>query len=165
MPHPVKIRAQIVRGFGRGSKLLGFPTANLDPQAFTQILADNSVKHGVYAGWIHIHPQKEVYKTVLSVGLNPTFHDSVHPTVECYILHRFDSDFYGSTVSLIIGGYIRESVKYGSMDELMEAIKSDEIWGNDMLHTEPQLRKLRDDPFLHEDVDSSMNGNVNESNG
>jgi len=140
---------------------LGFPTANLDPQSFTDILLKNNVKHGIYAGYIRIHPYAEIYKTVLSIGLNPTFHDSLHPTVECYILHHFTKDFYHCVVSLIIGAYLRDSVKYNDMDSLMEAIKNDEIWGNEILETYDELRRLKDDKFLHEDVDvNSVKANV-----
>jgi hypothetical protein len=40
---------KVVYGFQRGSKLLGYPTANLDPQAFKKDMA--GVPRGVYIGW------------------------------------------------------------------------------------------------------------------
>ncbi len=76
--------------------------ANLDPAAFRHILHD--VPRGVYAGWVLIHPKhtstsasaststsashdttqdyNHVYKTVLSLGYNPTF-DTKEETVVC----------------------------------------------------------------------------------
>ena len=33
LPAPLRLKGEVVRGFGRGSKVLGIPTANLDVQA------------------------------------------------------------------------------------------------------------------------------------
>ena len=111
----VYVRGVVVNGFGRGSKLLGFPTANLDPASFTADV--HSLIDGVYCGWCSIsgNDNNTVYKTVLSVGKNPTFNDSIHRTVECYLLHQFNSDFYGSQLNLCICAFMRPQYKYDSM--------------------------------------------------
>jgi riboflavin kinase / FMN hydrolase len=46
---PLRIRGRVVRGFGRGSRELGIPTANVDPDALVTSLAEAVT--GVYVGW------------------------------------------------------------------------------------------------------------------
>merc|ERR1712032_803646 len=68
----VRMRGKIIKGFGRGSKMLGVPTANME-------IKDRSIiEHtpaGIYAGWARIEGKPDVYKTVLSIGWNPFFKD------------------------------------------------------------------------------------------
>lgn len=143
---PFRMRGTVVHGFNRGSKLLGYPTANLDPAAFESVLLQQP--RGVYAGFIRIHPSPVVYKTVLSLGLNPTFTDSVKETVECYIMHKFDADFYGSEMSLLLCAYMRPQEQYSGMEPLMAAIANDEKVGSEALDT--QFSHYSNDAFFHE---------------
>ncbi len=71
---PLFLKGEVVKGFGRGSKLLGIPTANL-PWNETNSQQVQQVPLGVYVGWAQIHSSsdKTVYKTVLSIGDNPYF--------------------------------------------------------------------------------------------
>eukprot|EP00954_Amorphochlora_amoebiformis_P011199 876679-Amorphochlora_amoeboformis.AAC.1 len=71
---------KVVKGFQRGSKLLGWPTANLDPKAF-----ENKIDH----------LDQGVFKTALSVGWNPHFKNK-EKTVEAYLVNEFKEDFYGT---------------------------------------------------------------------
>ena len=45
---PVLLNGQVTSGFGRGSRQLGFPTANLPPKPLEQMLAQ--LPKGVYFG-------------------------------------------------------------------------------------------------------------------
>ena len=68
----VIVRGTVVHGFGRGSKQLGFPTANLnsiDAKAFA-----SDYPTGIYAGWAKVSggPDSRVYPAAISVGWNPT---------------------------------------------------------------------------------------------
>lgn len=56
----------VVKGFGRGSKELGIPTANLDVDALGPFL--DAVEPGVYFGWASIGSSSETYKMVMSIG-------------------------------------------------------------------------------------------------
>lgn len=56
----------VVRGFGRGSKQLGIPTANLDAEAQGGIVSDLAA--GIYFGWASVGTSPEVYKMVTSIG-------------------------------------------------------------------------------------------------
>ena len=56
----------MVRGFGRGSKELGIPTANLDAEHLGKALDD--LPSGIYFGWASVGGSDEVHKMVMSVG-------------------------------------------------------------------------------------------------
>lgn len=133
---PFQLRGRVVNGFGRGSKLLGCPTANLDPEAFKSQL--QGVQRGVYMGWASVGGGP-VYKAVLSLGTAPTFGDQVSETVEAYILHEFPSDFYGEELALIIVGFMRQMEKYTSLDELIKAIARDVRVGDTQLEKSPYV--------------------------
>ncbi len=59
------LQGAVVRGFGRGSKQLGFPTANIDAAKLADAL--EGVQTGVYCGWATVGGSP-VYKTVMSIG-------------------------------------------------------------------------------------------------
>lgn len=149
-----RLKGTVVRGFGRGSKLLGFPTANLDPKAFKDILKD--VPRGVYFGWASIRCPKDdgstskvcdkVYKTMLSLGTNPHF-QGVEDTVEAYICNDFEDDFYGCEMRLLICAYIRPMTAFDSLDSLIKAINNDVEIGQEALLMD-DLLALKDDSLF-----------------
>ena len=71
---PHRLVGAVVTGFQRGSKQLGWPTANLDPRAFEQKL--DAATEGVYVGWAAIDEpslpaeSRAVHKAILSIGWN-----------------------------------------------------------------------------------------------
>lgn len=65
---PFALRGTVVKGFGRGSKELGIPTANLDADALAAAGCLEGVEPGVYFGWASVGDFKEVYKMVMSIG-------------------------------------------------------------------------------------------------
>ena len=96
---------------------LGWPTANLDPAAFESTL--DSEEEGVYVGWATLEDgqgaalppaARVVHKAVLSIGWNPTFHNEKR-TVEAYLCHEFERDFYGASMRLIVCGYVRPQAR------------------------------------------------------
>ena len=110
----MKITGKVIHGFKRGSRLLGYPTANLDNVP--------NLEEGIYYGYATLHNIK--YKAVMSIGLNPTF-DTKVKTFEVYIIHIFENDFYGETLEVDIIGFIRESVKCSNIEELIKLIEKD----------------------------------------
>jgi FAD synthase len=62
---------KVTSGYGRGSKKLGFATANLP--YFNETIALNGIKNGVYFGWCTIENENKVYRCVANVGKSPTF--------------------------------------------------------------------------------------------
>ena len=49
---------------------------------------------GIYAGFASIGSSPIVYKMCMSIGWNP-FYQNERKTIEPWILHNFDKDFYG----------------------------------------------------------------------
>jgi FAD synthase len=115
------ITGEVVHGFGRGSKLLGFPTANLN-------IIDSSVSffyslaEGIYYGYATLHNIK--YKAVMSIGLNPTF-NTTKKTFEIYLIGYYGDDFYGDNLTVNVVEFIRESIKCKDIEELKEWIRRD----------------------------------------
>jgi FAD synthase len=63
---PLLFRGPVVKGFGRGSKELGVPTANLDVDALGAAAAE--CEPGVYFGWASVGDSADVHKMVMSIG-------------------------------------------------------------------------------------------------
>ncbi|KAG0626295.1 hypothetical protein M758_2G117400 [Ceratodon purpureus] len=118
---PWYIGGPVIKGFGRGSKILGIPTANLPTSAFSSQLADHVC--GIYIGWAGLS-NRGIYKMVMSVGWNPYF-DNSEKTVEPWILHDFSEDFYGEELRLIVVGYIRPEANFTTQEDLVEKIHED----------------------------------------
>lgn len=153
MSTPHRLRGAVVEGFGRGSKLLGCPTANLDPASFRGLLTD--VPRGVYMGWAQVGGAGQpVYKTVLSLGTNPSFADSREDTVESYLLHDFPGDFYGQQIALVIVAFMRPMEKYNGLGPLIKAIERDVRVGDRALDLD-QFRAFKEDEWFKSAADSS----------
>ena len=63
---PVLLRGPVVKGFGRGSKELGIPTANLDIDALGE--AAEALATGIYYGWARVGAAPEAHMMVMSIG-------------------------------------------------------------------------------------------------
>ncbi|CAB4015615.1 Riboflavin kinase [Paramuricea clavata] len=118
---PLFVRGEVVKGFGRGSKSLGIPTANYPEEVINRL--PEGLDTGVYYGWASVDGTK-VYKMVLSVGWNPFFKNT-KKSMETHIIHSFPEDFYGTELRVCITGYIRQESTFPSMESLIEAIQSD----------------------------------------
>ncbi|KAA0196574.1 Riboflavin kinase [Fasciolopsis buskii] len=112
---------RVVHGYGRGSKQLGIPTANLDDSVVTHL--PPIVTTGIYFGWARVD-SGPVYKTVVSIGWNPYFKNSKR-SFEAHLLHQFAEDFYGSLIQLVILKYHRPERDFKSLDALIHCIQDD----------------------------------------
>jgi len=66
LENPLACRSIVVKGFGRGGKELGCPTANLDTDKLdTSVL---SLEAGIYYGWASVGKDPSVYMMVMSIG-------------------------------------------------------------------------------------------------
>ncbi|NWR76211.1 RIFK kinase, partial [Centropus unirufus] len=118
---PYFCRGEVVKGFGRGSKELGIPTANFSEQVVESFPSDIST--GIYYGWACVG-NGDVHKMVLSIGWNP-FYKNTKKSVETHIIHTFKEDFYGEILSIVIIGYIRPERNFDSLEALISAIQED----------------------------------------
>ena len=61
MSFPIRLRSSVVRGFGRGSRELGIPTANLSREEIGENLF-SSLSPGIYYGIASIEGRESIYK-------------------------------------------------------------------------------------------------------
>ena len=126
---PYKVIGRVVTGEGRG-KLLGFPTANVEPE--NEVIPQN----GVYATLVDIGGS--LYKGVTNIGMKPTF-NYTKLTVETHILD-FDRDIYGERIGLFFIERLRDEMKFDSIDMLKRAIERDVKRGRKLLEWELILK-------------------------
>jgi riboflavin kinase/FMN adenylyltransferase len=120
---PHRVTATVVHGDHRGREL-GYPTANLGPDAVGAIPAD-----GVYAGWLETldaaegAPDRRLPAAV-SVGTNPTF-DGKDRRVEAYVLDRSDLDLYGRPVAVEFVNRLRPTLRFEGVEALLDQMADD----------------------------------------
>ncbi|KAK4219992.1 putative riboflavin kinase [Rhypophila decipiens] len=150
-PFPYRMEGKVISGFGRGSKELGIPTANLpvdENASSTGISWITDIPSGVYFGWASLalppsHPdffspenKWQIYPMVMSIGYNPFYKNKVR-SAEVHILHEFKADFYGSEMRLLIMGFIRLEKDYEGLEALVADIRFDcEVARNSLLKRE-----------------------------
>lgn len=119
--HPPVVRSTVVRGAQRGREL-GFPTANLAPDAEGFIPAD-----GVYAAWAIVEGHS--YRAAVSIGNNPTFDGVAARQVEAHLLGAGDEsieiDLYGKIIEVQFVERLRGMVKFDCLDALIVGITED----------------------------------------
>ncbi len=111
LPEIARFRGVVVNGFGRGSKKLGFPTANLGPHEVFQSALEHLTtmatmsssssssttppRGGVYFGWAVLEDptgrkkgRNTYHRAVVNVGFSPTFvgMENVQRTIEAYLI-------------------------------------------------------------------------------
>ena len=120
--HPsmnISISGEVVKGFGRGSKELGIPTANLEEKSAG--LLENKLKTGIYFGYSYLNGIK--YPMVMSYGWNPFYKNEIR-SCEVHIIAELE-DFYGQVLEIQILGYIRPELDYSGVEDLIKDIKLD----------------------------------------
>mmetsp|Transcript_13905 Transcript_13905/g.37307 ORF Transcript_13905/g.37307 Transcript_13905/m.37307 type:complete len:267 (+) Transcript_13905:296-1096(+) len=143
------LEGSVDKGFGRGSRNLGFPTANLARNANIAALAGR--RRGVYFGYALLSQQassvdspssRKLYPVVLNYGMNPTFGDVEVPLVEAHLMHSFESDFYGAHLAIAVLGFLRDERKFERFSDLVANIRNDATVAQSLLTTacaEPRL--------------------------
>ena len=123
-----RIEGVVVRGDQRGREM-GYPTANLEPVAFSAIPAD-----GVYAG--HLLRAGERLPAAISIGTNPTFAGRER-RVEAFVLD-FTGDLYGEHVSVSFAHRLRDTVSFDGMEPLLVQMALDVQQTRDLLDVHPE---------------------------
>lgn len=116
--HPYSLSDTVRHGFGLGRKL-DAPTINMAFPAGTAEL-----KHGVYAAKA-VLPTGESYAAVTNVGVRPTVSNEGKLSVESHLI-GFQGDLYGSRIRIDFYRYLRDEMKFGSVDRLSAQIRRDE---------------------------------------
>jgi riboflavin kinase/FMN adenylyltransferase len=134
----------VVHGDKLGRKL-GYPTANLKVENEEKITPGN----GIYAVYAEISGEWQVasgeksnsesnnashsplttshspYKGMMSIGFRPTV-DGKKRVVEVN-LFDFDEEIYGQTLKVYVKQYLREEIKFSSLEDLVKQIDRDKI--------------------------------------
>jgi riboflavin kinase/FMN adenylyltransferase len=112
--YPWFVTGEVVHGEKRGRDL-GFPTANmrLDPNC--------ALRHGVYAVRVGRGPQR--FNGVASFGRRPMF-DNGAPLLETFVFD-FTGDLYGAVLDVAFIAYIRDELKFDSVETLIRQMDDD----------------------------------------
>lgn len=106
----------VVKGKKLGSKI-GFPTANL------QLNNDLYLpKFGVYE--ISCKVNGNLFKGILNIGITPTVLNSKKVKIEAH-LFNFNENIYDKNIVIQLKKFIREEIKFNSIDDLIKQINID----------------------------------------
>jgi riboflavin kinase/FMN adenylyltransferase len=118
-----QVSGRVIEGRRRGGKLLGFPTANIDPGEKL------CPKTGIYA--VTVEYGDRDFLGVANIGYSPTFKDKVF-TVEVHILD-FDEDIYGKEISVNFVRRLRDEIRFPSIAALSDQIRKDIVAAREIL--------------------------------
>jgi riboflavin kinase / FMN adenylyltransferase len=104
----------VIHGEKRGRDL-GYPTANI------RLDKNCGLKHGIYA--VRVGRGAERFDGVASFGRRPTF-DNGAPLLEVF-LFDFKGDLYGAALDVAFIAFIREELKFDSIDALVRQMDDD----------------------------------------
>ena len=135
LPTPILLEGPVQTGFGRGSRQLGTPTANLPPEEACAAFGPEGPHLGVYFGWARLldpapgstPADGDPFPAVLNVGRRPTFEGAAGGdlTVEVHVLHAYDQDFYGRPLRVAVGGFLRPERRFDGVGALVARIAAD----------------------------------------
>lgn len=108
-------KAIVQKGDQRG-RTIGFPTIN---QAYPENLV--KIKFGVYKTDVLVDGAK--YSGITNIGIRPTYQCD-HVISETFI-ENFSGDLYGKEVEIVPKKFLREEMKFGSLEELKSQIEKD----------------------------------------
>jgi riboflavin kinase / FMN adenylyltransferase len=117
LSRPHRLDGVVVHGEKRGREI-GYPTANLGKIEGQTIPAD-----GVYAGWLTVGIN--FWPAAISIGTNPTFEGERGRQVEAYALDQEGLELYDKNASIEFGWYLRPTLKFESLEELLVQMKKD----------------------------------------
>lgn len=113
---PYEVTGAVIHGHGRGSRLLGFPTANLAIN--NGLLVPGT---GIYA--VRTELWGQMYSAVANVGHCPTF-DNQELSLEVYLMD-FDQDIYGESLGVQFVQRLRDEERFADVPALVTQIKRD----------------------------------------
>jgi len=116
--YPWFVSGPVIHGDKRGREL-GYPTANI------RLDKNCGLKHGIYAVRVGRGQGKDQvrFDGVASFGRRPTF-DNGAPLLEIF-LFDFKGDLYGTALDVAFIAFIREELKFDSIDALIRQMDDD----------------------------------------
>jgi riboflavin kinase/FMN adenylyltransferase len=128
---PWFVTGEVIHGEKRGRDL-GYPTANI------RLDHNCGLKHGIYAVRVGQGQGKDQirFDGVASFGRRPTF-DNGAPLLEVF-LFDFSGDLYGTSLDVAFIGFIREEVKFVSVEALVRQMDDDSAKARAALAAAPE---------------------------
>jgi riboflavin kinase / FMN adenylyltransferase len=123
---PWFVTGEVMHGEKRGRDL-GFPTANI------RLDANCGLRHGIYA--VRVGHGTERLDGVASFGRRPTF-DNGAPLLEIF-LFDFKGDLYGAALDVAFIAFIRDELKFDSVDALVRQMDDDSARARERLADAP----------------------------
>ncbi|XP_074598779.1 riboflavin kinase [Brevipalpus obovatus] len=140
---PLNLTGKVVKGFGRGSRELGIPTANIEFEKVKDLILEN----GVYYGLCQINVDKrcanyliaekksffkqqkdilvsKVFMMCCNLGYNP-FYNNKEKSLEVHVIEDIGMDLYDCSMNVLICDKIRDEQNFDSLDALINAIHND----------------------------------------
>jgi riboflavin kinase / FMN adenylyltransferase len=111
---PWFVTGDVIHGEKRGREL-GYPTANI------RLDGNCGLRHGIYA--VRVGRQEKRLDGVASFGRRPTF-DNGAPLLEIF-LFDFKGDLYGESLDVAFIDFIREELKFSSVEALVRQMDDD----------------------------------------
>ncbi len=112
--HSYRVRGRVVYGQQLGRQI-GAPTANV-------LLPRMPALRGVYVVFVTL-PGGRVLDGVANIGLRPTV-DGKRPSLEVHLLD-FTGTLYGQRIDVVFRHFLRDEVKFDSVDDLKHQIARD----------------------------------------
>jgi riboflavin kinase/FMN adenylyltransferase len=127
---PWFVTSEVTHGEKRGRDL-GYPTANL------RLDRNCGLRHGIYAVRVGLGQGTDqvLYDGVASFGRRPTF-DNGAALLEVF-LFDFNGDLYGSMIDVAFIGFIREELKFESVNALVARMDDDSARARALLAAAP----------------------------
>jgi riboflavin kinase/FMN adenylyltransferase len=123
---PWFINGEVIHGEKRGRDL-GYPTANI------RLDKNCGLRHGIYAVRVGLGDRR--FDGVASFGRRPTF-DNGAPLLEVF-LFDFKGDLYGSRLDIAFIAFLREELKFDSLDALIRQMDDDSRAARERLAASP----------------------------
>src|ERR1700753_1395321 len=111
---PWFVTGEVIHGEKRGRDL-GYPTANI------RLDHNCGLRHGIYA--VRVGRGRERFDGGASFGRRPTF-DNGAPLLEIF-LFDFEDDLYGRSLDVAFISFIRDELKFDSIDALVRQMDQD----------------------------------------
>ena len=115
----------VVKGRSLG-RTIGYPTANLEIAEDYKLIP----AQGVYVVQSRINGS--IIYGMMNIGTNPTVGGSAQ-TIETYFFD-FNNDLYGQQLEIQLLDRIRDEKNFGSVDELIKAMKADEVYARNYIN-------------------------------
>lgn len=116
--YPFFITGTVVRGDQIGRQI-GYPTANINIEERYKLIPGD----GIFA--VKVKIAGEYYKGMAYIGTRPTL-NGITRNVEVNIFD-FDQDIYNQQIRMDFYHFVREDIKFNSLDELKEQLAKDKL--------------------------------------